>query len=227
MCTVVLRHKPGEPLLLLGVRDEFERRSWQPPAAHWAGLPLIGGLDERAGGTWLAVYPELRRVACVLNGRGTPAPADYRSSRGELPLKTALDGRAHKLEIADYDPFHLIYADLSQVWALSWDGKHAKTFELTPGTHLFTNAGHVYPDPEPDEKGAFFGPRFEAAEPDGWKKLAEGEGLAPDDPRAIIVRHELPDGRVWGSSSVTFVELTADRVQYGFRIPGQPWRAVA
>ena len=58
------------PLLLLGVRDEFAGRPWQPPARHWPGSPLIGGRDEQAGGTWLAVHPAVPRVGCILNGRG-------------------------------------------------------------------------------------------------------------------------------------------------------------
>jgi uncharacterized protein with NRDE domain len=71
VCTVVLSFAPGErvPLLLLGVRDELKDRPWLPPARHWPGSPLLGGLDEQAGGTWLAVHPDVPRVACLLNGR--------------------------------------------------------------------------------------------------------------------------------------------------------------
>ena len=48
---------PGAEMLLLGVRDEFTGRPWQRPARHWPRSALIGGLDEQAGGTWLAVHP--------------------------------------------------------------------------------------------------------------------------------------------------------------------------
>ena len=76
MCTVVVSLAPEDqvPLLLLGIRDEFTGRPWQPPARHWPGSPLIGGRDEQAGGTWLAVHPDLPRVSCILNGRGEFAP---------------------------------------------------------------------------------------------------------------------------------------------------------
>src|ERR1700749_441654 len=75
VCTVVLSFEPGEraPLLLLGVRDELKDRPWLPPARHWPGSPLLGGLDQQAGGTWLAVHPDVPRVACLLNGRGIQA----------------------------------------------------------------------------------------------------------------------------------------------------------
>ena len=99
MCTVVVSLTPEAPvpLLLLGIRDEFTGRPWQRPARHWAApelAPLIGGLDEQAGGTWLAVHPGQSRVGCVLNGRGTFAPPDRRRSRGELPLRAAAGGTA-------------------------------------------------------------------------------------------------------------------------------------
>ena len=96
MCTVVVSLDPDNPvpLLLLGIRDEFTGRPWQPPARHWPGSALIGGLDEQAGGTWLAVHPEQSRVGCILNGRGEFAPPDRRRSRGELPLRAAAEGQA-------------------------------------------------------------------------------------------------------------------------------------
>lgn len=49
-----------------------------------------------------------------------------------------------------------------------------------------------------------------------WAELAAGDGLATDDPRALIVRHELPDGQLWGSSSVTLLALAEDGVRYDF-----------
>jgi uncharacterized protein with NRDE domain len=119
MCTVVVSLAPEDqvPLLLLGIRDEFTGRPWQPPARHWPGSPLIGGLDEQAGGTWLAVHPDLPRVVGILNGRGQFAPPGYRRSRGDLPLRAAEEGQPalRKLHedpetLARYDPFYLEFA---------------------------------------------------------------------------------------------------------------------
>ena len=183
MCTVVVSLLPEAPvpLLLLGVRDEFTGRPWQPPTRHWAATewaPLIGGLDEQAGGTWLAVHPEQSRVGCILNGRGTFAPPDRRRSRGELPLRAAAEGQAALKELyqapetlARYDPFYLVCADLSAVLLLGWDGVTAELTGLEPGTHVLTNAGHMYPlgrdnlQKPPDEKAAWFGPKFAAHRP--------------------------------------------------------------
>jgi Transport and Golgi organisation 2 len=248
MCTVVLSLLPEAPvpLLLLGVRDEFTGRPWQPPARHWDATewaPLIGGLDEQAGGTWLAVHPEQSRVGCILNGRGEFAPPDRRRSRGELPLRATAEGQAALKELyqapetlARYDPFYLVCADRSSVLVLGWDGVTADLTELEPATHVLTNAGHMYPpgrdnlQKPPDEKAARFGPKFAALRPSGdpdatltdawgdWLALAAGDGLAATEPGAIIVRRELPDGRVYGSTSVTLVALAADgRLRYDFQ----------
>jgi hypothetical protein len=257
MCTVVLRLDPGD-FRLLGVRDEFAGRPWLPPARHWPDLPLVGGLDSQAGGTWLAVHPARRRISCILNGRGDSAEPATRRSRGELPLRAALSGEVPDgIEFASYDPFHLVCGDGDGAWLLSWDGKRAVTADLRPGTHLLTNAGHVYSaagnsrdfrchshqnhgsfagrvhsggterSSPPDEKGAYFGPRFEAARSrEEWLVLSDGDGLAQDDPRAIIVRRDLPDGREWGTSSLSLVELAAGQLRYGFRAVAGEWRAV-
>jgi transport and Golgi organization protein 2 len=246
MCTVVLRLQPdaaqsdgSAPLLLLGVRDEFTDRPWRPPARHWAGSPLIGGIDEQAGGTWLAVHPGEPRLACLLNGRGTPAAPETRRSRGELPLRAAADGAAALKELADdlgalaaYDPFHLVCADSASALLLSWDGSAAEVRDMPPGTHLLTNAGYSYPPadahgPVTEPKAAYFGPKFAAsAGAPEWLSLADGDGLPPEDPRAIVARRTLPDGRTWGTTSQTLVALARGGTRYWFRpVPGE-WYAV-
>jgi Transport and Golgi organisation 2 len=240
MCTVIVSLEPAAqaPLLLLGIRDELAARSWQPPARHWPRSPLIGGRDQQAGGTWLAVHPAIPRVGCVLNGRGEPAPLAGRQSRGEFPLRAAADGddalaklHGDPATLAAFDPFHLVCADASMISILSWDGREAAHHELDPGTYVITNAGL---DPD-DPKVRYFGHRFAAHRPSGdpavgvreawepWLSLAGGDGLPADDPRAIRVRKELPDGRLWGTTSVSLVALTRDGIRYDFQpVPGTP-----
>jgi Transport and Golgi organisation 2 len=131
VCTVVVSLEPDErmPLRLLGIRDELTSRPWRPPARHWPGLPLIGGIDEQAGGTWLAVHPEIPRVACLLNARGALADPARRRSRGDLSLRAAAEGPDMLGQLADdpdalafYDPFHLICATPDSVTTLTWLG---------------------------------------------------------------------------------------------------------
>jgi len=250
MCTVVLSLEPGErvPLLLLGVRDELTGRPWRPPDRHWPGSPLVGGIDEQAGGTWLAVDPGVPRVAALLNGRGPQTDLARRRSRGELPLRAisadtvSVGADALKALAADpgalgaYDPFHLVVAGPASAALLTWDGIRPDVRDLAPGTHLLTNAGHAYPadpahplDPADEPKAAYFAARFAASRPSAdpalpvgkawgdWLTLATGDGLDQADPRAIIARRNLPDGQVWGSTSVTLVGLAADGVRYDFQ----------
>jgi hypothetical protein len=254
VCTVVVSLEPGEriPLRLLGVRDELTDRPWRPPARHWPGLPLIGGIDDQAGGTWLAVHPGIPRVACLLNARGQFADPAGRRSRGELPLRAAADGPGVLGELAGdpaalaaYDPFILICATTAAVTVLTWPGaEHAAdgraaavapraVRELAPGTHLFTNAGHAYPagpgDPAAEPKAVHFAEKFAAARPSAdpalavaaawgdWLTLAAGDGLDPADPAAIVVGKNLPDGRVYGSTSMTLIGLGDGAVRYDFQ----------
>ena len=244
MCTVVLSLAPAErmPLLLLGFRDELTDRPWQPPARHWPGSPLVGGRDEQAGGTWLAVHPGVPRVACILNARGQQAAPEDRRSRGELPLRAAADGSQALRQLhedlgtlARYDPFFLICADLSAALMLSWDGQHAALENLGSATHVITNAGHTYPSVHQDDKAEHFGPKFAAYRPDAdpaatikdawgdWLTLAGGDGLSDTDPAAVLVQHELPDGRVYGTTSVSLVALGARGLRYDFQpVPADP-----
>jgi hypothetical protein len=116
---------------------------------------------------------------------------------------------------------------------LSWDGQRAHYADLAPGPHILTNAGQGQHDP----KAAYFGPRFAAswrpADPETtikeWRALAAGDGIPLTDPAAIIARRELPDGRIWGSTSVTLVALGTQGIRYDFQpAPGDPaaWYSV-
>ena len=142
MCTVVLSLEPGAPVLLAGFRDELADRAWQPPQRYWPGYPeLIGGRDLLAGGTWLAVAPSARRAACVLNGRGTMAPARSRRSRGVLPLQAAADGKLTHAGLEDFDPFHLLVTEPGRGSLTSWDGQELTERELPAGLHMIVNSG--------------------------------------------------------------------------------------
>jgi hypothetical protein len=282
MCTAIVH--VGPVLLLAGVRDEFTGRAWQPPARHWPQYPgLTGGLDLVAGGTWLALAPEARRVACVLNGRGELAPAASRRSRGVLPLQAAAEGKLAQTDLADFDPFHLLTAEPGRAGLASWDGARLTEQDLSPGLHVIVNSGLdsdvLSPNHTKDTGGGparehevarlgYFLPRLRSAHqphpltahqpgPSSpgqpypltarqpgppaagqrdprpgapfeqawgeWLPLINGDGLAPDDPRALIVLHDLGEGRVWGTTSISLVALASGEVRYDFNAsPGDP-----
>ncbi|HEX4812673.1 MAG TPA: NRDE family protein [Nonomuraea sp.] len=206
MCTLIVR--TGRPLALMGVRDEFTDRPWEGPGEHWPDYPgVIGGRDLKAGGTWLAVNPAARRAAALLNGRGRAAPDATRVSRGDLALRAAYTGEGPDTGLTRYDPFHLVIADLARVRLFSWDGERLSASDVPEGTSMIVNSGL---DPA-DERVLAYLPRFRSEE---WRQLAAAEPSA--DPGALIVRHELPDGRVFASLSVMEVALSPDGVTYEF-----------
>ena len=263
MCTAIVGLGPDGTVLLAGIRDEFLQRAWQPPARHWPDRPaLIGGLDLQAGGTWLAVDPATPRVACILNGRGHPAPPGVRQSRGELPLRAAARERLVPAPSAStprppdpfdpsgltaFDPFLLVVAAPGQADVLNWDGDRFTRRTLDPGLHLLVNSG-LAGDLRPDagehetERIRHFQARLAAvpfprpkpgATVDAawapWLPLLNGDGLRTDDPRALIVRRDFGDGRIWGTTSVSLVAFTPEGLRYDFTArPGDPeaWHPV-
>jgi hypothetical protein len=241
MCTVVVSVEPSSavPVLLVGVRDEFAERIWLEPSSHWPAHPgLIGGLDVLAGGTWLAVDPARRRVAAILNAFGRHADPGRRLSRGALPLLAASGARLTEVGLPRYDPFHLVYADLSTVTVSTWDGAQLVEHKLGPGLHIIINSG-IEGEGNIDEAppGAvndmlarlrYFRPRLLAAarpEPIGgpaeqawgeWLPLIDGDGLERTDPRALVLRRDFAERGIWGTSSISLVALRAEGVRYDF-----------
>lgn len=247
MCTVLLRLAPDAlwPVLVAAVRDEFADRAWDPPAAHWTGgwTGILGGRDATAGGTWLAVDPSPSRpaVAALLNGtrRGPLEDGRTRPTRGTLALdvltgEAALDDES----LADHDGFHLLFATLDGADMWSWDGSTLRHRTLPAGNHIIVNLGvDVADDPLvphfapllaalPDPLLAPGASSIEAWEP--WTDLLGGDGLEPDDPRALIVRREI-EGRIYASTSASLVALGAERVRYEFSADptdSDAWREV-
>jgi uncharacterized protein with NRDE domain len=62
-----------------------------------------------------------------------------------------------------------------------------------------------------------------------WLPLLDGDGLSPDDDRALIVRRDLGGGRIWGTTSISLVALSPAGLRYDFTgRPGDPgaWHTV-
>ncbi|MEU6971176.1 NRDE family protein [Kitasatospora aureofaciens] len=255
MCTAFVSIEPGSavPVLLLSVRDEYLGRAWLPPDHHWPQRPeLLGGLDLAAGGTWLAVDPERRTAACLLNGFGPVAPADTRLSRGELPLTAVREGGIGHLDLSPYDPFHLVQVRPDGARVTSWGGGLLTEHELPTGLSVVLNDGlegmaanrtaservralmaaradhfrarfAAVPRPEPAAGGP-----TEPAWGD-WLPIVTGDGLALDGDAALIQRRDFGDGRIWGSSSVSLLALGPELLRYDFAtapVPadGSGWR---
>ncbi|MEV0388238.1 NRDE family protein [Nonomuraea sp. NPDC050643] len=207
MCTLIVR--TGRPLTLMGVRDEFADRPWEGPGEHWPEYPgVIGGRDLKAGGTWLAVNPAAGRAAALLNGHGRAAEVTTKVSRGDLALRAAYSGETPEGDPTRYDPFHLVVADLTAVRMFSWDGERLAVSDLPDGISMVVNSGL---DPE-NPRVVYYLPKFTAAAE--WRDLIKVRPSS--DRRALIVRHRLPDGRIFASLSVMEVAISPGDVTYDF-----------
>jgi uncharacterized protein with NRDE domain len=142
---------PGAPLIMAANRDEFYGR----PAVTMttlrdAGPRVLGGRDELAGGTWLAVN-EHGVVAGLTNQptRRTLGARDLtKRSRGELPLAFAAYSSAEEavtqvcatLDPAAYNPCWLLVGDRHALFSVGLaGGQHPEVERLAPGVHVLEN----------------------------------------------------------------------------------------
>lgn len=234
MCTAIVRLDPDGawPLLVAFVRDEERSRATLPPDRWWPEQPsVIGGRDERAGGTWLAVDLDARRVAFVQNQIGPHVrfpDAATSPSRGQLPLAALADEAFTPDSLDDlerYQPFHLIVADRGRARWWQWSGTQLEQVELQPGIHLVASRGLDLPGER--ERRASQVERFaNAAAPDPdpaaaspaawgeWIGLLDGRGVEPGDLGGIVL-HSVPERPGFGTVGATLVALGADgRVRY-------------
>ncbi len=139
---------PDAPLVVGANRDERLDRPALAMTVLRAGHPrTLGGLDEKAGGTWLAINEY--GVVAGLTNRPAPDGADpTRRSRGELPLALS----AHTTAAAAVEDFvtHVSPADYNPAWLLVGDGDDLFFVDITagstpsvqplePGVHILEN----------------------------------------------------------------------------------------
>lgn len=225
MCTLVILRRPGYawPLLIAANRDEMVDRAWKSPARHWPDREdVVAGLDELAGGTWLAVN-DAGVTAAILNREGSLGPTVDKRSRGELVLEAvdhpdaavAAEAMA-ELDGSAYRSFNLVIADNHDAyWIRGTEQPKVELFEIPPGLHMITS--RELNDVESVRIGRFL-PRFRAAEePDveagnwsAWESLLTTRLHSSDeDPREAMC---IVTDRGYGTVSSTLVALpSADR----------------
>jgi uncharacterized protein with NRDE domain len=139
---------PDAPLLVAANRDErYDRPAEAITVLRDRGPRILGGRDQVAGGTWLAVNEH-----GVLAGLTNRPPADGRDStrrsRGELPLAfaahadaaTAVAKVCAELDPSDYNPCWLLVGDRNSLFSVDMTGGHHPVAEpLPPGTYVLEN----------------------------------------------------------------------------------------
>jgi uncharacterized protein with NRDE domain len=140
---------PDAPLMVAANRDErLDRPAVAMTVLRAASPRILGGRDELAGGTWLAVN-EHGVVAGLTNQPSADGRDPGKRSRGELPLaftahKTAAEAVAAvraELNPADYNPCWMLVGDRQSLFSVGIAGGSAPEVEqLGPGLHILENA---------------------------------------------------------------------------------------
>jgi uncharacterized protein with NRDE domain len=138
-------------LLLAGNRDEFHVRP-SAPLARWKDLPMTGGRDREAGGSWLGVTDAGR--CCVVTNVRDPGDPQLGMSRGMLVtdyLAGEPDAPQHALQLlqvaGDYRPFNLLTFDAHAAFYLG-NRPRASSLAIVPGVHGLSNADFTTPWPK-------------------------------------------------------------------------------
>jgi uncharacterized protein with NRDE domain len=163
---VVSRVDPEAPLVVAANRDERVDRPAVPMTVlREHGPRILGGLDEEAGGTWLAVNEH--GVAAGLTNRPSPEGRDpSKRTRGELPIMLAghADAReaagdfVERINPGDFNPAWLLVGDRRTLYALDLSlGDRPVARSLGPGVHILENNPIDPPSPKVDHVRALLG----------------------------------------------------------------------
>jgi uncharacterized protein with NRDE domain len=161
MCLLVFAWKlePGFPLVAAANRDErLERPAESLCVLREHDPRILGGRDELAGGTWLAVNEH--GVVAGLTNRPSPGGRDpSKRSRGELPLFAAsrpsaaegVDELLGQVRPGQYNPAWMLIGDRKSLHYVEIPADEAPRARLLPpGLHVLENVGYGEPSPKVD-----------------------------------------------------------------------------
>ena len=147
MCTLLIwkNRRPGHPIVIAANRDEFEGRPSSAPRQLAERPRVVGGRDEAAGGTWLAIS-EYGIVVALTNRRRAGKHDPTKRSRGRLVLDLAqrpsvsdIRTQLERIDPHAFNPFVLVALD-------THDGIYAQTDRtgltlgtIADGVHAVTN----------------------------------------------------------------------------------------
>ncbi len=147
MCTVTY-HPTDSGFYICSSRDEHitRKKAFPPMPIKHLGTNLLCPIDQKAGGTWLAIN-QYGWVGILLNGgKKKHIPhGPYQKSRGLivldiLALEDPLHG-FHAIDLANIEPFTLVLAKQQLLYACIWDGAN-KLMEYPDASnkHIWSSA---------------------------------------------------------------------------------------
>jgi uncharacterized protein with NRDE domain len=215
---------PEWALVVAANRDELlERPADAMAVLHPAGPRILGGRDQAAGGTWLAVN-ELGVVAGLTNRPALSGPDPAKRSRGELApalashptAEAAVDAFRRSFRPSDYNPAWLLVGDAHSLFAIDMtDGDEPRVERLPPGLHILEN----YPPGTDSPKVAHV------------RSLLSGvEGLKGDELvgrlRAVVSNHQPPPEPPGGGDVAAWRPVEASAACVHSELYGTRWSGI-
>lgn len=211
MCTLItlISVVPDVPIVLAANRDEMYDRPARAPVLLAPGV--VGGLDLRSNGSWLAIARD-GRFAGVTNQREAQAPAPR--SRGELvralvtlPDRAAMRAFAAAIDATQYASSNLLFGDASGADVAYV--RRAGTVELLAlpaGTHVLNNDRLGSPAfPKADHAAARLAPLVDRPWPVLRAELPAilGDHMTPSDALQALCIHT----PIYGTRSATIAAI--------------------
>jgi len=249
MCTIIVRHRMDDfcSTIIAANRDEFYDRAAMGPMVLRAQPLVVGGRDEREGGTWFGLSANGLFVG-LTNQRSFGSRDDSLRSRGGLVLDAlaegSLEGVERHLESVDpsaYNEFNLIFGDGIELRAAySRSDRHEVEIErLVDGVHVLCNDRIGSPEFPKAEKARA---RVMAAPPDTWPRLKQqlvevlSDGSLPDPSEVPAIPPDAPFDQevarclqaicvktpVYGTVSSTIAAVSPGRVEQYWFADGPP-----
>lgn len=244
MCTIIVRHRMNDtyPTIVASNRDEFYHRAASAPRILCADPLVVGGRDEREGGTWFGLSRDGLFVG-LTNQRSFASRDDSLRSRGGLVLdalaERSLGGVERYLRAvdpADYNEFNLLFGDGEELRAAyaRRDAGQIEIEALADGVHVLCNdrlGSAEFP------KASKARARVLALAPEGWPRIKRqlievlSDGTLPDPTEVPPIPPDAPFDQevarylqaicvktpVYGTVSSTIAAVSPGRVeQYWF-----------
>lgn len=150
---IAVKQHPDYPLIILANRDEFHQRA-TTACDYWPEQPaVLGGRDQVANGSWMAVNTQNGRLAALTNIRDPHHINPDAPSRGALVSdfvcgnQSATDYQQHlNTHRQQYNGYNLLFGDVHHLQVLnSYSGQ---VTSLTPGVYGLSNAALNSPWPK-------------------------------------------------------------------------------
>lgn len=178
MCTIIVRHRLDQfcSTIIASNRDEFYDRAASGPRVLREEPLVVGGRDEREGGTWFGLNREGLFVG-LTNQRSFGTRDDSLRSRGGLVVDALAEGSLEgveqylrRVDPATYNEFNLIFGDGQELRA-AYARQSAARIEieiLGTGVHVLCNDRLGSPEFPKAERARR---RVLALAPDSWPRM--------------------------------------------------------